>query len=158
MAGLGLRAVAVALSACGCMAKPHHLIYPQDVTFTGWHNPDFEICSWGCAPNNPKPCPLVVHLPTGDLGDKELADAIALRRAGWEERVIGNGRIELVLRAKPPLVRCWYQGGVLVGVEVNTLPGNGGGPGVLSIDGKKVTLPSKDEGIIQALGQPLRRD
>jgi hypothetical protein len=123
-----LLAVAVVLPAAGCMTKPRHLYYPQGVTITGWHRPDFEIVNWNRDANNPQPCPLVVHLPSGDLGEKELADANGLRRAGWTERDIGNGVTELMLRVNPPMVRCWYQGGVLTGVEVNTLSGNGAVP------------------------------
>ena len=75
--------------------KPRHLVNPQGVTFTGWHVPNFEICNWDRDPNNPQPCPLVIHLPAGDLGDKELSDAAALKRAGWEQQDNGN----LLLRA-----------------------------------------------------------
>ena len=145
---------AFALPAGVCMAKPRHLVYPQGITFTGWHNPNFESCAWTRDPNNPGPCPVAVHLPTGDLGEKELSDVNALKRAGWTE----TGPTGLMLRANPPLVVCLYENGVLTSVTMSTLPGNGGGPGVLSIDGKRVTLPTTDEAITRVLGPPLRRE
>ena len=148
-----IAAVALTLPAGGCMAKPRFLIYPQGITFTGWHNPNFESCAWTRDPNNPRPCPIVIHLPTGDLGEKELSDAAALKRAGWAE----NGPTGLMLRGNP-MVLCQYENGVLVNVTLSVLPGNGGGPGALSIDGKRVTLPATDEAITQVLGAPLRRE
>ena len=145
---------ALALSAGGCMGKPRHLVYPQGVAFVGWHVPNFEICIWDRDPNNPQPCPLVVHLPAGDLSDKELSDATAVKRAGWEEQNNGN----LILRANKALVCCSHRGGALVGVSVSALPGNGGGPITFSVDGKRVSLPATDEAITTALGPPVRRD
>lgn len=153
-----LLVVASALPAGGCMMKPRHLVYPQGVTVTGWYRPNFEICTWGRDPNGPRPCPLVIHLPAGDLGEKELSDVNALKRAGWAERDLGNGLTELTLRANPPLLRCFYRGGALASVEINTLSGNGGGPGVFSVDGKRVSLPATDEAITAALGPPVRRE
>jgi hypothetical protein len=126
-------------------------------TFTGWHVPNFENCDGTPDPKNPQPCPLVVHLPTGDLGDKELADPNGLKRAGWEERDVGKGITELLFRAGPPMVVCQYRGGALIGVGVSTLSGNGGGPGSLSVNGKRVTLPATDEAIVSVLGQPRVR-
>jgi hypothetical protein len=148
-----LAVAALALSA-GCMAKPRHLVYPHGVTFVGWHVPTFEICIWDRDPNNPQPCPLVVHLPAGDLSAKELSDAAALKRAGWEEQDNGN----LILRANNAMVCCSHRGGVLVGVSVSVLPGNGGGTITLRADGKRVSLPATDEAITTALGPPVRRD
>ena len=68
--------------------KPRHLVYPDGVKIIGWHVPNFEVCLWDRDPKNPRPCPLVVHLPTGDVGSKELADAAGLKRAGWEQQDI----------------------------------------------------------------------
>jgi hypothetical protein len=152
-----LLAAAATLPAGGCMMKPRHLVY-ADVSIEGWHVPNFEIARWGRDPNNPRPCPLVLHLPGGDLGEKELSDIAALKRAGWQEHDAGNGSTWLWLKANPPLVRCFYENGKLVGVEVNTLSGNGGGPGVFSVNGMKVSLPATDEAITAALGQPVKRD
>jgi hypothetical protein len=151
---VALLVVMLALPASGCMMKPRHLAHPQGVMFVGWHSPNFESCQWRRDANNPQPCPIVVHFPTGDLGEKELSDVNALKRAGWTE----NGPSGLMFRENPPLVVCGYRRGVLVAVTVDTLPGNGGGPGVVSVNGKKVTLPATDEQITQALGPPLRRD
>ena len=63
-----------------------------------------------------------------------------------------------MFRGNPPLVVCGYDRRVLVAVTVDTLPGNGGGRGVVSVNGKKVTLPATDEQVTQELGVPLRRD
>jgi hypothetical protein len=149
-----LLVVVTLLPAGGCMMKSRHLVYPQGVTFTGWHMPDFEICNWDRDPNNPQPCPLAIHMPAGDLGDKELSDAAALKRAGWEEQAGGN----LVLRADKGLVCCSHRGGVLVGVSVSALPRAGGGPIALSVGGKRISLPATDGAITAVLGQPVRRD
>jgi hypothetical protein len=56
------------------------------------------------------------------------------------------------------MVLCHYQRGALVGVSINTLSGNGGGPAVFSVGGKKISLPATDEEITRVLGGPLRRD
>ncbi|MFL5339648.1 MAG: hypothetical protein ACJ8F7_05715 [Gemmataceae bacterium] len=149
-----LLVVMLALPAGGCMMKPRHLVYPQGVTFTGWYVPNFESCNWTRDPNNPRPCPLVIHLLVGDLGDKELSDAAALKRAGWEEQ--GNGN--LALRTSKALVLCSHQGGVLVGVSVSALSSDGGGPIAFSLGGKRTSLPATDEAITATLGQPVRRD
>ena len=155
---VALLVVGAALLASGCMNKPRHLFYPDGVTIVGWRVPNFEYCIWTRAPNAPGPCPLVVHLPTGDLGDKELSDAAALKRAGWEEETNGN----LLLRVGTGLVVCGYQGGVLngvtVSVRVSTFATNRNGPIEFSVGGKRLSLPNTDEGITAALGQPLRRD
>ena len=149
-----LLVVMLAVPAGGCMMKPRHLVYPQGVSFTGWYVPNFETCNWNRDPNNPQPCPLVIHLSAGDMGAKELSDAAALKRAGWEEQDNGN----LVLRAGKGLACCSHQGGVLVGVSVSALPSAGGGPIVVSVGGKRTSLPATAEAITAALGQPLRRD
>ena len=142
----------------GCMMKPRHLVYPDGVVFTGWHVPNFEICNWSRDPNNPQPCPVVVHLPAGDLGDKELSDAAALKWAGWEEQDNGNGNTSLWLRAGTGQVNCNYRGAALVGASVSTLSSAGSGPVALSVNGKRVILPATAEAITATLGQPLRRD
>src|SRR5205085_497142 len=46
-----LLAVALAVPAGGCMMKPRHLVYPDGVTFVGWHVPNFESCLWTRDPN-----------------------------------------------------------------------------------------------------------
>src|SRR5437868_1770407 len=135
-------AVLLALPGGGCMMKPRHMEYPQGVTLEGWHVPNFEVCIWNRDPDAPLPCPLVIHLPAGDLGDKELSDTAALKRAGWEEQ--DNGTL-LLLRGASAQVSCKYRGGALVGVSVSALPSSGGGPGVVSVAGKQVSLPATDE-------------
>ena len=150
-----LLVAALSLPAGGCMMKPRHLVYPQGVTFTGWHPPNFECCTWRRDPNNPGPCPLVAHRPGGDLGDKEFADASALRRAGWAERDAGNGLVILSEPASPAVVSCAYENGVLAHVSVSVLAG---GAAELSVGGRRVGLPATEGAITAALGQPLRRD
>lgn len=147
------------LCVLACMGSYRALafIYPQGVAFTGCEA-SIESCFWNWDANNPGPCPLVIHLPEGDLGERELADAKALKGAGWEERDAGKGISELIRRAKPPYVACWYEGGRLSGVHIDTLDCNGGGPAVLTVNGQKLSLPAPLESIIAILGQPLRRD
>lgn len=149
-----LLAVVFAIAASGCMNKPRHLRYSNGVTIVGWHAPDFEACLWSQDPNNPQPCPLVVHLPAGDLSENELSDAAALKQAGWQEQTNGN----LALRTDNGVLVCGYRGQALVAATVSRLPGNGGGPIAVSIGGKRFSLPATDEEIIAALGQPDQRD
>jgi hypothetical protein len=149
-----LLAVVFAIAASGCMNKPRHLHYSNGVTIVGWHVPHFEACLWSQDPNNPQPCPLVVHLPAGDIAENELADAETLKQRGWEEQ--GNGN--LALRTDNGILVCGYRGRALVAATVSTLPGNGGGPIAVSIGGKRFSLPATDEEIIAALGQPDQRD
>jgi hypothetical protein len=153
-----LLALTLTLPAGGCMMKPRHLVYADGVKFIGWHVPKFEICLWEVDPKNPQPCPLVVHLPAGDVGAKDLADAAALKRAGWEQQDNSDGSTTLLFRSRKSLVVCSHRGGALRGVSVGVLPGDGGGPIDASVSGKRVTLPNTDEAITAALGQPLRRE
>ena len=148
-----LMVVVLALPSGGCMMKSRHLVYPQGVQFVGWHVPNFESCIWDRDPKNPQSCPLVIHLPVGDLGEKELSDIAALKRAGWEEQTNGN----LLLRVSKGMVTCSYQRGVLTGVSVSADLRNGG-PFAFSVGGKRVSLPATDEAIVAVLGQPIRRD
>src|SRR5262249_10509427 len=56
------------------------LIYPNGVTLFSRGG----VCSsvqW--QNDNPGPCPLVLHLPAGDLGARELADPQVLQARGW---------------------------------------------------------------------------
>ena len=147
-----LLAATLALPSAGCMMKPRHLVFPQGVMFTGWYVPNFEICNWDRDPNNPQPCPLVVHLSAGDLTDRELSDSAALKRAGWKEESNGN----LILRADKGLVCCSYQGGVLTGVSVSAL--SSGDVIAFSVGGRRLVLPATDEAVAAVLGPPLRRD
>ena len=150
-----LAAAALVLPAGGCMMKPRHLIYPQGVTFQGWYVPNFETCCWRQDPRNPRPCPLVVHRAAGDLGDKELSDPNALRRAGWEEQDLGGGLVVLREPGPPSIVACAFANGVLTDVAVSVLSG---GTAEVSVGGNRVALPGTDEAITAALGQPLRRE
>jgi len=148
-------AVALTLPAGGCMMKPRHLVYPQGVTFQGWYVPNFESVHWRPGPNNPGPCPLVVHRRAGDLTADTFADPNRLKREGWTEQDVGNGSIILTEPAPRPAVSCAYQGGALAHVSVSVLSG---GTVEVSLGGKRVELPATDEAIATALGQPLRRE
>ena len=64
----------------------------------------------------------------------------------------------LLLRPGKSLVCCNYRGGVLAGVSVGALPGDGGGPIAVSVGGKRAGLPATAEAITAALGPPLRRE
>jgi hypothetical protein len=62
--------------------------YPGLVEFMGhsrlFRSTYFSV-KWVRDAASPDPCPLVVHLPAGDVGDKDLAEPGGLLRLGWEE-------------------------------------------------------------------------
>jgi hypothetical protein len=149
---LGLVAL---LSITGCMAGPNEMEYPQGIHFMGWnYDSEYEIVSWSGKGNNPQPCPLVIHLPGGDVDEKKLSDRKALKALGWTETDYGNGWIKMEFRQENLVVSANYERGVFVQAGVNTLTCPEPAADIVSINGQKLTLPVSESDLVRALGKP----
>src|SRR3954452_10028466 len=61
-------------------------VYSNGVSFFGMGSGPYSSVSWQLnLAQNSRPCPLVLHLPDGDLTQADLADAGKLRSRGWME-------------------------------------------------------------------------
>jgi hypothetical protein len=103
----------------------------------------YWIVQWVGDPANPQPCPLVIHLPEGDLGGDALCDWGSPATA---ERL--GGPVELD-------VFPFHKDGKVVGIRVGLLPGCP--PIEMSSAGKRFTLPLPEESAVRLLGEPTRR-
>ena len=121
--------------------------YPDGVTLAGPVRGDraaFVLVQWLSAPGKPAPCPLVVHLPGGDLGGDALCD-------------LGSPQAAAELGAPVDLdVFPFHDGrGGAAGIRVGVLPGC---PVVeVSVGGIRLALPLSEEDATRLLGKPLRR-
>ncbi len=104
----------------------------------------FVMVQWTADPVNPEPCPLVMHLPHGDLGGDALCDWSSPAAA---ERL--GGPVELD-------VFPFHKDGKVVGIRIGVPPGCP--PIEMSIADKRFTLPLPEESAVRLLGAPSRRD
>jgi hypothetical protein len=142
----------------GCMAPSREAKYAQGITFIGRHKAKFEIVAWARARNNPQPCPLIVHLPQGDFAEKELADPKTLIARGWAAtEKPDHGLSQLSYRRGNLVVWAAHRGGMLEMAGVNALTCSEPQMGIVSIDGKRFSLPISEDDMIRLLGQPNRR-
>jgi hypothetical protein len=158
--------------------------YPGLVEFMGhsrlFRSTYFSV-KWVRDAASPDPCPLVVHLPAGDVGDKDLAEPGGLLRLGWEEvpypplpaeaaRLLGpqwdHGLPRVVKFGHGDLrVATQHTDGELTGVWVwvvepgyETLACSAGATQyAISIAGRRVTLPLPEAEMIRVLGMPEGR-
>jgi hypothetical protein len=122
------------------------LSYPGGLELAGPVRGGRVVCpilQWVADPADQKPCPLVLYLPKGDLGGDALCHADALAAA---ERLGGPAELDIFLFHKQAKV---------VGVRVGVLPG--GRPVEVSIAGKRLSLPIREEDAVRLLGEPSRR-
>jgi hypothetical protein len=122
------------------------LSYPGGVELAGPIRGGRGVCpilQWVADPADPKPCPVVLHLPKGDLGGDALCDADGPAAA---ERLGGPAELDIF-----PL----HKQGKVVGVRVSVLPG--GSPVEVSVAGKRLSLPVSEEDVVRLLGDPSRR-
>jgi hypothetical protein len=161
--------------------------YPGPLEFTGhsrlFRSTYFAI-KWVRDAASPGPCPLTVHLPTGDVGDKDFAQPGGLLRRGWQEipypplpaeaaRLLGpdpsqglpqvvkfgHGDLRVATQhIKGELTSVWIW---LVEPGHETLACNPGAASyALGIAGRRITLPLAESEMIRVLGKPegRRRD
>jgi hypothetical protein len=158
--------------------------YPGPVEFMGHgrlFGTTYYSVKWVRDPAAPGHCPLIIHLPTGDVGEKELVEEGGLLKRGWKEvpyppmppeaaALIGpNGDAGLPRVVKyghdDLRVATQFTDGVLTSVSVWVVePGHetmAASPGAtryaISVDGRRVTLPLPAAEMVQALGEPEGR-
>ena len=121
--------------------------YPTGVSFGGSvsrSRATYFIVQWVRDPAKPAPCPVVLHLPRGDLGGDSLCDWNSPQAAA----ALGSP-VDL------DLFPFHDSHGKVVGIRVGLLPGC---PAVeVSIHSTRLTLPLKEEDAVRLLGEPLRR-
>jgi hypothetical protein len=118
--------------------------YPNGVELVGRGRPGelrFDIVQWLREPGGPTACPLVVHLPGGDLGGEELCRWNAAQAAA--ELGAGSG-FDLFPFHGPT--------GDVVGLRVGLIPG--GRPFELTVNGVRVRVPLSEVDAREALGEP----
>jgi hypothetical protein len=121
--------------------------YPGGVTLAGpvaGGRATYVLVQWLSDPADSSPCPLVVHLPGGDLGGDALCDwgapQVAATLGGPEEL---------------DLFPFHDERGRIIGIRVGLLPG---GPAVeVSVGGTRLALPLAEEDAVRLLGEPLGR-
>ena len=151
------------LLTAGCSpelsSQTRQAFYPSGVTFIAKGTGAYDALQWqNDNANNPQPCPLVLHLPGGDLTAKELADPKLLHSRGWRESYRDDARglvefrwLESENGVEKSLAQVTLAGGNLDRVLVRTTEDLSA-----SLDGKRVPLPITAEQLEQLLGQPLR--
>jgi hypothetical protein len=127
-------------------------VYPDGIELAGGQvgeRTTYRVVQWLADPADPRPCPLVVHLPGGDLAGDALGD--------WDAT---NAAVEL---GGPDELEIWPfhdERGRVVGVSVRMVPAGGlfgPRPVEVSIDGKRIPLPLTDEDAVRLLGDPTHR-
>jgi len=136
-------------------------VYPGGLTFLAKGSGAYHSLQWQT--DNvikPDPCPLVLHLPDGDLAASDLADPKKLQDRGWQESFQDNGRVTVAYRwqqtengAEKTLAQVTLVNGTLRTVLVRTTEGV-----AASVNGKRVPLPIAAGQLDELLGKPLRVD
>jgi hypothetical protein len=149
------------LLIAGCTRPPGERVdahYPQGLHFYGDRRA-YNGLGWEADPNNPQPCPLVLHLPEGNVDARGLADPKHLLAHGWVESYRDHGLAlvqytwkELESGAEKSLAQVTLVKGSLQGVLFRTTGGRSA-----DVQGKRVTLPLTEAELEQLLGKPLRR-
>jgi hypothetical protein len=154
-----LRAIVVlwVLSLVGCMGKPRELEYHRGVLFLGFNGNRYELMNWSRDRKNALPCPIVIHLAGIELDEKKLSDPKALAQLGWVPEDQPQGWTWMNYR-RGNLV-CWtgYERGVLARVGINALTCSEKAEGIVSVNGKSLSLPIGEDELIDRLGNPLAR-
>jgi hypothetical protein len=106
----------------------------------------YRIVQWLDDPAHPQPCPLAVHLPGGDLVGNALCDLNATVRAR-----------ELGAPSEFEIFPYHQADGKIIGVSLRLIPEGlpGVRPVMMSIGGKKFSLPLTGEEAVRLLGAPL---
>jgi len=153
--------------ALGCIpalsTRSSRAIYPGGVSFFAngqgaYKGAYYSLECLAAGANQPQPCPVVLHLPGGDLTAQDLADSKKLQDRGWVESFRDNGGVtveyqwkEMAGDAEQTLAQVTLTGGVLTRVLLRTTDGVSA-----SIDGKRVALPITAAKLEELMGKPLR--
>jgi hypothetical protein len=131
------------------------LTYPNGVTFHQTSDQQFPKVTWSADDwDRPGPCPLVIHLPTGDLDATHLGSLDQLRNDGWTEEVAGLG---INLSSPGQVVECHFRNRALTHITVNAEAETSNVHIAVSYHGRRVLLPATADTIIAALGAPSNR-
>jgi hypothetical protein len=181
----GLLVLGLTLSlVCAYFGSLAFASYPGTVEFMGHSRlfgTTYFAVKWLHDPAAPGSCSLVIHLPTGDVGEKELAEAGGLLKLGWKEvpyppmpaeaaALLGPDRDQ----GLPQVVKFGYgdlrvatqhNGGELTSVWVWLVePGHetmawsaGASRYSISINGKRIPLPLPEAEMVRVLGVPEGR-
>ena len=132
--------------------RPVSLIYKADgsLTFSAQKNDPYARVQW--TPDKETGiCPFTIHLPSGDVGPKELASKDALKARGWREDR-NDGYHSHFTKDEGAVVICSFEKDNLVRVEVSVVPPPTGQSVRITVFGKTFELPAYDDGVIHALG------
>ncbi len=146
----GLLLVYTFWAAARPIRPPTVFTYPGGVELAGNGRPGrlrFDIVKWLREPDNSSICPLVVHLPEGDLGGTELCC--------WNSPVEA---LKLGAHADVDIVPIFGPMGSIedvIGVRVGLIPV--GRPIEISIKGVRVRLPLSEQDALKLLGEPTGR-
>ncbi|WP_439626324.1 hypothetical protein [Gemmata sp.] len=136
------------LRAAACRPRPPVVFaYPNSVELAGRGKSGrvrFDTGQWVREPGSGAACLLVVHLPGGDLGGKELCHFNGPQVA--VELGAGNGF---------DLFRFHGPAGDVIGLRVGLIPG--GRPFEVGINGVRVRLPLSEADAVTGLGEPASR-
>ena len=157
--------------------------YPGPLEFTGLSRlsgTTYVVVKWVRNPAAPVPCPLIVHLPAGDIGETEFAEPDRLRDFGLEEvpfvivpealpivgpdwqrglpRVIrfGHGDLRIVTQHTDGALTCVWVGVVEPGQEMMAWSPRAT-PYSISVNSQRLTLPVSEAELVRALGVPPHR-
>jgi hypothetical protein len=149
--------------AVGCSPalspRSSQAIYPGGVSFFAQGSGPYASLQWQADnANKQQPCPLVLHLPGGDLTAQDLADPKKLQDRGWRETFQDNGGVtveytwqEMNKGAEKTLAQVTLTGGALSRVLLRTTEDISA-----SIDGKRFSLPIGARALEELLGKPQR--
>lgn len=132
------------LAAARRPGVPVVFAYPNGVELVGRGRPGklrFDIVQWLREPGGPAACPLVVHLPGGDLGGEKLCRWNAAQAA-----------VELGAGSGFDLFPFHGPTGDVVGLRVGLIPG--GRPFELTVNGVRVRVPLSEMEARGALDEP----
>jgi REP element-mobilizing transposase RayT len=132
-------------------STPVTAVYPGGVELVGvklGRRTTYRIVQWLTDPDRPRPCPLVIHLPGGDLAGDALCD--------W------NATAAAAELGSPDELEIWPfrdESGRVVGVSIRLVPGAlfSPQPVEVSISGMRIALPLTDEDAVRVLGEPTER-
>jgi hypothetical protein len=145
----------------GCMAAPFkaRAVYGPELEFRAYANRDaFDELIWNDAQQKQPVCPIVIHLPGGDLGDEQLRTTKALIDLGAKEEKydIGEGKdksrasVMTLDRGAMKLV-VGYHNDRLASLTLRVTE-----PTRVTVRGKPVTLPLSRNDLIGTFGQPAQ--
>lgn len=152
------------LLAAGCFlsqaSQSHNAVYPGGLSLGARAaSGEYTSLQWQREhAGGPQPCPLTLHLPGGDLGPADLADAKLLRRRGWFEQYRDDARAMVAYQwedvrngAEVSLAQVMLVDGAIDRVLVRTTDAL-----AVSVNGRRVPLPVAGAEMERLLGKPLR--